>query len=131
MANLAFGANRLTFGANPLVFGTGDAPVVSAPRGDDAFRTSGTRERFWAEKAQEWLEDKLEQLPQVAKRPKRARRRFAEAFLQGVEAYDLPQPRVDVLTALLGDLTAPAPDFTALAIATQEYLDRMAREKRA
>lgn len=128
MAYLTFGGNRLTFGANPLIFGTGAA--ATAPRGDDAFRTSGARERFWAGKAEEYLQDRLEELPRIAKRPKRARRRFAEAFLQGVEAYDLPQPRVDALTALLSDLTAPAPDFTSLALAAQEYLTRMAREKR-
>ena len=129
MAYLTFGGNRLTFGANPLIFGTGAA--TTAPRGDDAFRTSGARERFWAGKAEEYLQDRLEELPRIAKRPKRARRRFAEAFLEGVEAYDLPQPRVDALTAILSDLTAPAPDYTALALAVQEYLDRMAREKRA
>lgn len=128
MAYLTFGGNRLTFGANPLIFGTGAA--ATAPRGDDAFRTSGARERFWAGKAEEYLQDRLEELPRIAKRPKRARRRFAEAFLQGVEAYDLPQPRVDALTAILSDLTAPAPDFTALALAAQEYLTMMAREKR-
>ena len=128
MAYLTFGGNRLTFGANPLIFGTGAS--ATAPRGDDAFRTSGARERFWAGKAEEYLQDRLEELPRIAKRPKRARRRFAEAFLEGVEAYDLPQPRVDALTAILSDLTAPAPDYTALALAAQEYIERMAREKR-
>lgn len=106
------------------------APILSLPRGDDAFRSAGKREQFWAEQAEEWLEDKMEQIPAVAQRPKRARRRFAEAFLQGVERYDLPPARVDALQALLADLTAPAPDYTALAMAAAEWMQRMAREKR-
>ena len=105
-------------------------PVATVPRGDDAFRSAGKREEFWAEQAEEWLADKMEQLPEVAKRPARARRRFAEAFLQGVDRFDLPQPRVDALQALLADLTAPAPDYTALAMQAAEWMKRMAREKR-
>ena len=130
MALLTFGAETLTFGGINLVFGDGDTPVVSVPRGDDAFRSSGVRERFWAERAEEWLEERLEQIPQVAQRPKRARRRFAEALLQRVEAEDIPQARVDTLRALLDDLTAPAPDYTALALDAQEWLAQMARAKR-
>jgi hypothetical protein len=131
MAFLTFGGNQLTFGGIPLVFGTGvTPPTPSTGRGDDAFRSSGVRERFWAEKAEDWLQERLEQIPQVAKRPKRARRRFAEALLQRVEAEDIPQPRVDALAALLTALVAPAPDYTALALDAQEWLSQMARVRR-
>lgn len=103
----------------------------SAQRGDGGgFGSAGARERFWADKASEWLEEKLERLPQMADRPKRARRRFAEAILEQVETEDIPQPRVDALTTLLAALTAPAPDYTALALDAQEWLAHMARAKR-
>lgn len=108
-----------------------EAVVAAVPRGDDAaFRSAGKREEFWAAKAEEWLADRLEQLPKVAKQPRRARRRFAEALLQRVEAVDLPPARVDALQALLAGLTAPAPDYTALALQAQEWMRRLAREKR-
>lgn len=131
MAFLTFGGTFLKFGADFLTFGNDAAPPVTpVRRGDDAFRSAGARERFWAEQAEELLQDRLEQLPEVAKKPKRARKRFAQAFLQRVEAFDLPVARVDTLTALLADLTAPQPDYTALAKAAAEWLDRMARDKR-
>lgn len=111
---------------------TGFAPDVSVidavtfRRGDDA----GSRERFWAGKSEEWLKAKVSRIEAVSRKPRRARVRFAEAFLEAIDDHALPEARVDALTSLIADLTAPAPDYTALAMAAREWLDRIAREKR-
>ncbi len=104
--------------------GVSPAAAVTVRRGDDA----GARERFWAAKAEDWLEERLEQVPAVAKRPKRARRRFVEAFLTQAEAMDLP--RVDALAEMMAGLMAPQADYTDLAAAMMEYLARVRRERR-
>lgn len=101
--------------------------AVTVRRGEDG-GGAGARERFWAAKAEEWLEERLEQVPQIARRPKRARRRFIEAFLTQAEAMDLP--RVDALADMMAGLVAPQPDYTDLAAAMMEYLARARRERR-
>jgi len=94
-----------------LVFGT-DVTPPSRPRGDDAFRTSGQRDRFWRERAEEHLEDLLDRAEQAATAPQKARRRVAEAFAL-VEWEKLPEaPRT---RDLLATLKSEAPDYTHIA----------------
>lgn len=113
----------LTLYGNVLVLYADGVPVT-VRRGDDA----GLRERFWKAKAEEWLAEHLEQLPAVARKPRRARRRFVEAFMEQAEALDLP--RINALETMMAGLTAPTPDHTALALAMMDYLARVRRERR-
>lgn len=115
--------NTLSLYGNPLVLYADGVPVT-VRRGDDA----GARERFWKARAEEWLAERLEQVPAIAKRPRRARRRFVEAFLEQAEAWELP--RIAALETMMADLIAPQPDYTALALEMAEYLERTRRERR-
>lgn len=82
------------------------------PRGDDAFRTSGQRERFWQKKAEDELEELLDRAEQAATAPQKARERVVEAFAL-VEWEKLPEaPRT---RDLLASLKAEIPDYTAIA----------------
>jgi hypothetical protein len=86
--------------------------IAPRPRGDDAFRTSGQRERFWQEKAEEQLADLLDRAEEAVRAPRKARERVVEAFAL-VEWESLPQaPRT---RDLLAALDVPQPDYTALA----------------
>lgn len=88
----------------------GIAPA--APRGDDAFRTSGQRERFWREQAEEQLEELLERAEQAATAPRKARRRVVDAFAL-VEWEKLPEaPRT---RDLLASLRSEQPDYMLIA----------------
>ena len=105
--------------------------VATVPRGDDAaFRSAGERERFWAKRAEDWLEDRLERIEEVARAPKKTRKNFAANFLEKAESLNIPQPRVDALAVMLAELTAPQPDYTALAMQVAEWMDRIARDRR-
>ena len=82
------------------------------PRGDDAFGSTGQRERFWRAKAEEQLEDLLERAEQAATAPQKARKRVAEAFAL-VEWQELPEaPRT---RDLLATLKANEADYTHIA----------------
>ena len=105
----------------------GIAPV--APRGDDAFRTSGQREAFWKRRSEEWLEDRLERIEEVALEPRKTRRKFAVNFLERAEALEVP--RIDALAPLMAMLQAEVPDYTALAMEVAEWRARIAADRRA
>lgn len=109
---LTFGGNRLTFGGVVLVFGT-DAPVTPpAPRGDDAFRSSGQRDRFWQERAEEELAELLDRVDVAAEAAERAPEAIVEAFAL-VDWEALPAaPRT---REMLAALSVPQPDYTIIA----------------
>lgn len=98
---------------------TGQITATPRPRGDDAFKTSGQRERFWRAKAEEWLEDRLEAVKRAARGPQRARKRLATRIAADVPAFvsEIPDlaPRVDALARLGERLQAPQVDYTAIA----------------
>ena len=112
-----------------LVFGTDVTPPVS-PRGDDAFRTSGQRDKFWREQAEEQLEDLLERAEQAATAPQKARRRVVEAFAL-VEWQKLPEaPRT---RDLLASLKSEQPDYThvaALVMAIRQEIEAERTKRR-
>ena len=82
------------------------------PRGDDAFRTSGQRERFWQKKAEDELEELLDRVEAVAEAPKQARQSVVEDFAL-VEWQELPEaPRT---RDLLAYLRSEQPDYTLIA----------------
>lgn len=108
---LSFGGNRLTFGGVVLVFGT-DAPVAPPPRGDDAFRSSGQRDRFWQERAEEELAELLDRVDGAAEAAERAPEAIVEAFAL-VDWEALPAaPRT---REMLAALSVPQPDYTIIA----------------
>lgn len=109
----------------------GVSTALRVRRGDDG----GERERFWRRKAEEWLEDYLEKLPEVAKKPARTRRRAAKRLLEDAEAMaaQIPPlaPRIDYIAALVRQLAEPRPDYTALATAIAAQMEQVEAEKRA
>lgn len=104
----------------------GETPAVSAPRGDDAFRTSGARDRFWQAKAEEELADLLEQAQEAVRAPVAARQAVADEF-QLIEWEDLPQARQ--IGEILQSLTAPQPDYTHLAALILAQMERIEAER--
>ncbi len=104
--------------------------IAQRPRGDDAFRSSGQRERFWKERAEEQLDDLLDRVQEAAKEPRKARQEVAEAFAL-IEWEELPQaPKT---REMLAQLVAPQPDYTviaALVIAQREQIERERRIRR-
>ena len=89
--------------------------VSAAPRGDDAFASSGARERFWARKAEEWLEEHLPELKEAAKAPKAKRKRIARAVIADVIEAPAPyRPQINAALEIARRLLAP--DYTALAM---------------
>lgn len=106
----------------------GDA-VASIPRGDDAFRSSGERERFWKRKAAEELEDLLDRVEEVVRKPVAARMAVVDDFAL-VEWETLP---VAAKTReMLQRLDDPQPDYTAIAalVMIQRQEMRLARKRR-
>ena len=98
-----------------------DAAAI-APRGDDAFRTSGARDRFWQSKAEEELAELLEQAQEAVRAPVAARKAVAEEFAL-IEWQAMPQaPQIG---AMLEQLTAPTPDYTHLAAMILEQMQRI------
>lgn len=94
--------------------GTGPVQVVVA-RGDDAFASSGARERFWARKAEEWLEEHLPDLKEAAQAPKAKRKRIARAVIADVIEAPAPyRPQINAALEIARRLLAP--DYTALAM---------------
>lgn len=99
----------------------GEAP---RPRGDDAFRSSGQRERFWRERIEEELEELLERAAQPA--PRKARRRVVEAFAL-VEWEKLPEaPRT---RDLLASLKSEQPDYTHIAALVLQIREQIEAER--
>lgn len=125
---------RLTLYGNPLtLYGnvlTLYPAAVVAPRGDDAFRTSGARDSFWKAKAEAELAELLEAAQEAVRQPVAARQAVADDFAL-IEWEALPQaPQIG---AVLKALIKPQPDYTALAamiLAEMERLRIMARRKR-
>ena len=108
-----------------LVFGE-DVVTPTAPRGDDAFRTSGQRERFWRERAEEQLEDLLARAEQAATAPQKARKRVVEAFAL-VEWEELPEaPRT---RDLLASLKSEQPDYTHIAALVLQIREQIEAER--
>ena len=124
MANLTFGANRLTFGGNVLVFGTG----AVSPRGDDAFRSSGARERFWRKKAEDWLDEQLENVKRDERRSPTARKRVVRRFRANLDEYE-SVVAMPLISDILRQMARPQPDYTALAMMIIAAQDAMARER--
>lgn len=108
------------------------APVVIR-RGDDGGYLA--RERFWAKKAEEWLEAKLEQLPRLAKKPKAKRVAAIEVYENDAADYlaDFPEyaPRIDAVTALMEGLLQPYTDYAALILAIEAQQAQIEAHKRA
>lgn len=97
------------------------------PRGDDAFRTSGQRERFWRERAEEQLEDLLDRAEEAVSAPIEARREVSEAFAL-VEWERLPQaPKT---REILEAINAPQPDYTAIAALILAQRQQIETERR-
>lgn len=103
--------------------------ISAIPRGDDAFRTSGQRERFWKRKAEEELQDLLERVEDVVRKPVAVRRAVVDDFAL-VEWETLPvAPKTREMLAKLDD---PQPDYTAIAalVLIQRQEMRRARKRR-
>jgi len=115
----------------PAVVSTGQVVTI---RGDDAFGSSGARERFWRKRAEDWLQENLPELQDAISAPKRERKRIARDFLAAVPETNDSELR-PVLTAaanIARALLAPAPDYTALAmqVAHEMALVEQAKAKR-
>lgn len=118
----------LTLYGNALALYT-DAGPVAAPRGDDAFRSAGERERFWQRKAETELQDLLDRVEAVVRKPVAVRKAVVEEFAL-VEWEDLPvAPKTREMLAKLDD---PQPDYTAIAalVLIQRQEMRLARKRR-
>ncbi len=86
--------------------------IATRPRGDDAFRSAGQRERFWRERADEQLEALLDRAAEAAREPRKARKQVVEAFAL-VEWEALPEARKT--GEMLEALQAPQADYTLIA----------------
>jgi len=96
------------------------------PKGDDAFRTSGQRERFWKEQAEEALEALLDRVQGAVRQPQKARQEVAEAFAL-VEWESLPvAPKT---REMLAEMAAPQPDYTAIAALILAQRQEIERER--
>lgn len=108
--------------------------VRSGARGDDAFRSNGARERFWRRKAEEWLEDHLEQTLRATTRKKSARKRAATRIVAAASAaaVEMPEiaPRIDLIARFAAQLSAPDPDLIAIATAVAAQLEQVETERR-
>lgn len=104
-------------------------------RGDDAFRSSGSREEFWRRKAEEWLEEHLQRVQSAAGEGRSARKRAARRIVEAAERalVEMPQiaPRIDMIAAFARQLAEERPDFTALAAAVAAQMAQVEAEKRA
>lgn len=106
--------------------------ILEPGLGDDAFRSSGARERFWRAKTEEDLEGLLERAEAAAEAPKATRKRVVEAFAL-IEWEKLPEaPRT---RDLLRKLEAKKPDHSGiaalvLAIRQQIEADRVKRRRK-
>lgn len=101
-----------------------------APRGDDAFRSSGQREQFWRTKAEAQLEELLDRAEQAATAPPKARARVVEAFAL-VEWEKLPE--APTTRDLLATLKADEADYThiaALVMAIREEIEAERTKRR-
>ena len=121
--------------------------VVEPPvgRGDDApgMRYGNEREGFWRKKADDWLEEYLDRIPEVAKQPKRKKRKLAAEFEAEfakisqefmANSEEIPA-RVDAVAGLIEQLKQPSPDYSALAamvadIQAQIQADRTRRRRK-
>lgn len=119
---LSLYGDKLTLNGDVLALYLGDVVPVAAPRGDDAFRTSGARERFWQAKAEEELGELLEHAEAALSAPVEARQAVADEF-QLIEWEDLPQARQ--IGEILSGLTAPQPDHTHLAALILAQMERI------
>lgn len=114
------------------------SPAINAPsvaqRGDDAFRSNGARERFWRRKAEEWLEDHLEQTLRATKKKKSARKRAGTRIVAAANAAaaEMPEiaPKIDLIARFAAQLSAPDPDLMAIATAVAAQLEQVETEKR-
>lgn len=105
----------------------------TAARGDDAFRTTGARERFWRQQAEEWLEEHYGRTLKATKAKRSARKRSAARIVAAAEAAsaEMPQiaPQIDILARFARQLAEPQPDLTAIATAVAAQLEQMERER--
>jgi hypothetical protein len=121
-ATAALAATEAADTAEVIVLGA----EPTRPRGDDAFGSSGQRERFWREQAEEQLESLLERAEHAATAPQTARKRVAEAFAL-VEWQKLPEaPRTrDLLATLKADET----DYTHIAALVMQIRQEIEAER--
>jgi hypothetical protein len=125
---LSLYGNKLSLYGNILALYT-DAGPVAPPRGDDAFRSAGERERFWQRKAEAELQDLLDRVEAVVRKPVAARMAVVEDFAL-VEWEDLPiAPKTREMLAKLDD---PQPDYTGIValVLIQRQEIRLARKRR-
>ncbi len=117
------GSDVLNANAEALQIATLPAEIVTSAQtqirrvgGDDA---PSAREQFWRKQAEKWLEERIVEAPKVAKRSKKKRKAFVQAFLADASEILAKspefEPRIDHVKALVTQLDAPRPDYTALA----------------
>ena len=107
----------------------GYVEAITAARGDDAYRSHGARAALWATKAEEWLQERLDDAVEAASKPAKARKRFVATFAEQIETRALAPQLSDPVAALVERLTAPIVDYTAFAIAAQAEIDRLNKIK--
>lgn len=118
---------------------SGAAPATGG-RGDDAFRSAGAARKFWADKADEWLEQSLDRIKAAAPKSEVAREAVADDILSeaGDRMMDWPAfaPQIDAVQRIAQRLAVPTVDYSEIAryIAEQmqavEAARRVMRRKR-
>lgn len=110
-----------------------DGAVIAPPRGDDAFRSHGARDRFWTRKAEDWLASRIAQVAEVARKPRKQRKRFIADFMRQTEilAPEWSIKQQDMAARIIETLKPADIDMAALGRAVQAYQAAMrARRQR-
>jgi hypothetical protein len=110
--------------------------IAARPRGDDAFRSTGAREGFWRAKAEEWLEDQLEEAREAVQEGEKAEfaaeigPKITVALMQWPEFA----PAINAVQRLAAAMKVEEPDpaiWTLIAaVELQRKEMRLARKRR-
>ncbi len=128
--------DALLVNGNRLVFGVDEPVIGTTPRGDDAFRSSGARERFWAAKAEEWLEDRLEEAREAVQEDEKAEfaaeigPKITTALMQWPEFAPAIDAVAKIATAMRAEEPDPAIWTLIAAVELQRKQVRIARKRR-
>lgn len=109
--------------------------VATGGRGDDAFRSAGATRKFWAEKADEWLEKSLSRVKAAAEKPVAARETVADDILSEASdrLIDWPAfaPQIDAVQRIAQRLAVPAVDYSEIARYIADQMQAVEAARRA
>lgn len=122
---LTFNGDALTFGGDTLFLFPGVQTVPRA-RGDDG----GVRRRFWRKEAEKWLEKRYEDAVEVIEKPRKARRKFARAFVRQAEEYSpVIGPQIDIMSGIIQRMDSSV-DMVELAGEMLVAMEQIRRRRR-